>query len=135
MSVTLQMELVTPEKLVIARQVESVVVPGLDGDFGVLAGHIPFVSVVRPGKLVITDGPDQVSYYAVSSGYAEALPDRVTVLVDQAIAKADIQASSVRLAAQEAEKQLAVLNEEDPNYARLKDRVAYAQVQLDMSAS
>jgi len=81
---TFPFELVSPEKLLISAQVEQVDVPGSEGDFGVLAGHAPMVTTLRPGILVVyrDDGELRV---VVNGGFAEVSPTGLTVLADMAV--------------------------------------------------
>lgn len=84
MSEKLHFDLVSPESLLVSMQVESVVVPGSEGDFGVLPAHSPVVSVIRPGILSVTDA-GQVTEYFVRGGFADVTPDGLTVLAEHAI--------------------------------------------------
>ena len=86
---TFQFNLVSPEKLLFAGQVNQVDVPGSEGDFGVLAGHAPFVTTVRPGILtMVREGGDL--RVAVSGGFAEVSDAGLTVLADVAVPVADV---------------------------------------------
>jgi F-type H+-transporting ATPase subunit epsilon len=86
---TFQFNLVSPEKLLFAGQVNQVDVPGSEGDFGVLAGHAPFVTTVRPGILTMyREGGDL--RVAVSGGFAEVSDAGLTVLADVAVPVADV---------------------------------------------
>ena len=76
-------ELVSPEKLVFSGEVEQVDVPGAEGDFGVLAGHAPFVTTLRPG-IVTVQAPGGAQRIAVLGGFAEVSADGLTVLADVA---------------------------------------------------
>ena len=81
----LHFELVTPEKLVRSEDVHMVVVPGTEGEFGVLAGHAPVMSVIRPGDLVVYSGPNTVSARIhVEGGFAEVNESGLTVLAEAA---------------------------------------------------
>lgn len=83
----LQFELVSPEKLLLSEQVGMVVVPGTEGNFGVLPGHALFISTVRPGVIdVDEDGLPTISERIfVAGGIAEVTPERCTVLADEAV--------------------------------------------------
>jgi F-type H+-transporting ATPase subunit epsilon len=86
---TFQFNLVSPEKRLFAGQVNQVDVPGSEGDFGVLAGHAPFVTTVRPGILTMyREGGDL--RVAVSGGFAEVSDAGLTVLADVAVPVADV---------------------------------------------
>lgn len=78
-------ELVSPEKLLLSREVEMVVVPGAEGDFGVLPMHAPLISTVRPGVIVVFEGGKPTDRIFVSGGVAEVTPERCTVLAEEAI--------------------------------------------------
>ena len=81
----LHFELVTPEKLLRSEEVYMVVVPGTEGDFGVLQGHAPFMSVIRTGELAIYSGPNSVSARIhVEGGFAEVSEKGLTVLAESA---------------------------------------------------
>ena len=78
---TFHFDLVSPSKLVFSGEVEQVDVPGVDGDFGVLAGHAPLVATVKPGIItVFGDGGPQ--RYVVLGGFAEVSPESLTILAD-----------------------------------------------------
>jgi F-type H+-transporting ATPase subunit epsilon len=82
----LHFELVTPEKLVLSEDVYMVVVPGGEGDFGVLEGHAPLMSTVRNGELVVYSGPTTVSgRIQVEGGFAEVNDKGLTVLAEKAV--------------------------------------------------
>ena len=81
----LHFELVTPEKLLRSEEVYMVVVPGTEGDFGVLAGHAPFMSVIRAGELAIYSGPNTVTgRIRLEGGFAEVNERGLTVLAEAA---------------------------------------------------
>lgn len=105
MADTVEFELVAPERLLMSTAVSMVVVPGAEGDFGVLPGHAPFISPVRTGVIdVYQDGAIDRRIF-VSGGFAEVTPERCTVLADEAVAleSADRAGAQARLGrAQEA---------------------------------
>lgn len=83
-------ELVTPERLVRSEDVHMVVVPGTEGDFGVMAGHAPFMSVVRTGELAVYSSPTAViARIHVEGGFAEVSDKGLTVLAETASEVAD----------------------------------------------
>ena len=87
---TYKFELVSPEKLLLSEDVEQVVVPGSDGDFGVLAGHAPIVATLRPGVLDVHKANGQRVRIFVRGGFAEVDPTSLTILAQQAIDVADM---------------------------------------------
>jgi F-type H+-transporting ATPase subunit epsilon len=80
---TFHFDLVSPEQLVFSGEVEHVVVPGTEGEFGVLAGHAPLVAMLKPGILKIL-GPNEQRILVVG-GFAEVGPEGLTVLADRAM--------------------------------------------------
>jgi F-type H+-transporting ATPase subunit epsilon len=85
-----EFELVSPEKLLISEEVDMVVVPGMEGDFGVLPRHAPLLSTVRPGVISVYQGNDVTQRIFVAGGFAEATPERCTVLAEMAVPVEDI---------------------------------------------
>jgi len=79
-----EFELVTPERLLFSEPVEMVVVPGTEGNFGVLPGHAPLISTIRPGMIEIYEGQNVTRRIFVVSGVAEVTAERGTVLADEA---------------------------------------------------
>jgi F-type H+-transporting ATPase subunit epsilon len=77
--------LVMPEREVLATEADMVVVPGSEGDFGVLHGHAPLISTVRPGVLEVLQGNKVEQRFIVAGGFAEVTPERCTVLADEAM--------------------------------------------------
>ena len=101
----LYLELVTPEKVLVSQEVEIVVAPGSLGEFGVLPGHIPFLSGIVPGELRFTaDG--KTEYFAVTTGFAEVSKNKVSVLVDAAERATDIDLERARRAMERARQRL-----------------------------
>ena len=77
--------LVMPERELLATEADMVVVPGSEGDFGVLHGHAPLISTVRPGVLEVLQGNKVEQRFMVAGGIAEVTPERCTVLADEAV--------------------------------------------------
>ena len=90
-----QFELVSPEKLLLSENVEMVVVPGVEGDFGVLPGHAPMISTVRPGVIHVFEGGSIKTRIFVAGGFAEVTTARCTILAEEAIALDDIDRADV----------------------------------------
>ncbi|MEM9879149.1 MAG: ATP synthase F1 subunit epsilon, partial [Pseudomonadota bacterium] len=90
-------DLVSPERLLRSSEVHMVVVPGVEGDFGVLAHHAPFMSTLRPGSVDVYDaaGAAPESLF-VSGGFAEVAVNRLTILAEDAMPLGDVNASEVR---------------------------------------
>lgn len=90
MAETTQFELVSPERLVISRAVEMVVVPGTEGYFGVLPRHAPLISTLDPGVIDIYEGGSVVDRIFVAGGFAEVTEERCTVLAENAVPLSEI---------------------------------------------
>ena len=88
-------ELVSPVQLLMSEPVEMVVVPGAQGDFGVLAGHAPLISTVRPGVIHIFAGGAVTSRIFVAGGFAEVMAERCTVLAEEAVPVDEIDRAAV----------------------------------------
>ena len=88
-------ELVSPQSLLVSEDVEMVVVPGADGDFGVLPGHSPLISNVRPGVIHIFAGGSVKTRIFVAGGFAEVTTERCTVLAEEALPVEDIDRTAV----------------------------------------
>ena len=97
---TVEFELVSPAKLLVSEPVEMVVVPGAEGDIGVLPGHSPLIATVRPGVIDIHEGGKIKNRIFVGGGFAEVSPERCTVLAEEAtpVGEIDRAAAEARLA-------------------------------------
>jgi F-type H+-transporting ATPase subunit epsilon len=100
MADTIELELVSPEQLLLSEQVEMIVVPGEEGDFGVLPGHSPIISNIRPGVLSVFKNGAVSQRIFVARGFAEVTAERCTILaegaepvedLDQAVVEEQIQ--------------------------------------------
>jgi F-type H+-transporting ATPase subunit epsilon len=111
MTEKLSFDLVSPEKRVFAGQVDMVVVPGELGDFGVLAGHAPFMSTIRSGAIAIHDG-GAVTRTFIHGGFAEVTPDGLTILAEEAIALDSVTADAVSAELQQARETLAMARDD-----------------------
>jgi F-type H+-transporting ATPase subunit epsilon len=113
----LQFELVSPEKLLLSEPVGMVIVPGTEGNFGVLPGHALFISTVRPGVIDVYEDATVSERIFVSGGFAEVTPERCTVLADEALPLSSLD----RAAAEQQAKSL------EGTVSSLKDQLARAQ--------
>jgi F-type H+-transporting ATPase subunit epsilon len=116
MAERVQFELVTPERLLLSEMVEMVVVPGTEGNFGVLPGHAPLISSIRPGTIDVYEGQTITRRIFVVSGIAEVTPERCTVLADEALSPDELDRGSI-----EAELQTV-----QGNLPSLRDQIARA---------
>lgn len=118
----LAFELVSPERLLMSAEVDMVVVPGTEGDFGVLSGHAPVVSTMRPGVIDITDEKAETRIF-VRGGFAEVTPAGLTVLAEEAINLGEVD---------QAEMDQRIKNaQEDVADAKDDEMRAHAQAVLD----
>src|SRR5882724_8303456 len=90
-----QFELVSPERLIVSAEVEMVVVPGTEGNFGVLPGHAPLISSIRPGTIDIYEGQTVTRRIFVVSGIAEVTAERCTVLADEALTPDELDRGAI----------------------------------------
>lgn len=118
-----ELELVSPEKLLLSEAVGMVVVPGEEGDFGVLPGHAPFISAVRRGVIDVYQDGAVVRRIFVAGGVAEVTPDRCTVLAEEAVPLADIDREAVTQRIRQAELRL-----QDADLATLDKQSARASL-------
>ena len=102
---TFHFDLVSPEQLVFSGEVEHVVVPGTEGDFGVLAGHAPLIAMLRPGVVKIL-GPDEQDILVVG-GFAEVSPEGLTILADRAVPLAEVDPTVIADEIRDAEEDVA----------------------------
>jgi len=107
-----QFELVTPERLLLSEMVEMVVVPGTEGNFGVLPGHAPLISSIRPGTIDIYEGQSIARRIFVVSGLAEVTPERCTVLADEALPPEELDRSAIEAELQTVTGNLPSLREQ-----------------------
>jgi len=103
---TLKLEIVTPDKLSYEGDVDSVVVPGVEGEMGILPMHIPLLTQIHAGELVITKGSKK-EYLAVGEGFVSVYHDRVNVLTDMAIESEHIDENAAEAAVKRAQEALA----------------------------
>jgi F-type H+-transporting ATPase subunit epsilon len=102
----LQLEIVTPDRALAREEVDEVVVPGSEGDLGVLPGHTPLLAMLKVGELWYRQGSEK-HYLAVAFGFVEVLPDRVTILAQVAERPQDIDVERAERAKRRAEETLA----------------------------
>jgi F-type H+-transporting ATPase subunit epsilon len=129
MAERLQFELVSPERLLFSRAVDMAVVPGVEGDFGAMLGHAPFLSVLRPGVIAVFEGAQVVERLFVAGGFAEVTARRCTVLAEEAISLADIDRVAVETALRHARDDLGEAKTEVER-AAIENRIAVAEAKL-----
>jgi F-type H+-transporting ATPase subunit epsilon len=107
MAGTFKFELVTPERMMLSQDAAQVVVPGVEGEFTVLAGHAPVIAALRPGVVDATLADASTMRVFVRGGFAEVDADRLIVLAERAINVAELDAAGIAAELQTAEAELA----------------------------
>lgn len=115
-------ELVAPEKLLFSGEVESVVVPGSEGEFTVLAGHAPFMSTMRPGVVAIMEGPGRGQRLFVRGGFADVSPTGLTILAEHAIPLDELDAAKLDADIKDADEDVADATTDDARRAASEKR-------------
>jgi F-type H+-transporting ATPase subunit epsilon len=126
------LEIVSPERLLLSRPVDMVVIPASEGDMGVLEGHSPTIVVLRGGVIALYEGDHITDQMYVAGGFAEVTPERCTVLANEVMAPADLsrEEGERRLAA--AEEALAQVDGNDVVAEELAlERVQSAQALIE----
>jgi F-type H+-transporting ATPase subunit epsilon len=129
----LTLEIVTPERALVTEQVDEVELPGAEGYFGVLPGHTPLLASLTVGEMWYRIGNDTV-HLALAFGFAEVLPDRVTVLAQIAERAQDIDVARAEAAKKRAEEQLARTSQQS-DADREQARVALMKSQTRLQAA
>ena len=107
MAGNIMLEVVTPDKSVVSEEAQIVVAPGEYGEFGILIGHTSFLTILKIGMLRYKDSGGSERVVFVSGGFAEALPNKVTILAESADRRRDIDIGRARAALKRAEQRLA----------------------------
>lgn len=103
---TIQVDIVTPERMLFSDEVDMVTLPGADGQMGIMAGHAPLLSTLDIGEIMLHRG-NEVEYLAVAGGVVEVRPDKVTVLADVAEYAEEIDIERAEAALERAKASLA----------------------------
>ena len=102
---TLRLEIVTPERKTYSEDVDMVTIPGADGEYGILPLHVPLITALKPGELRILKG-GQETFLATGGGFAEVMPDRVSILTDAAVRDTEIDEAAAQTAIDRAKAAL-----------------------------
>lgn len=128
----IDLQIVTPDRLLVHEQVDEVQIPGAEGYFGVLPGHAPLLAGLSVGELWYRKGQEK-TYLSVAFGFAEVLPDRVTVLATLAERPEEIDVPRAEAARKRAEERLAH-HRGDVDYGRVRIALMKATVRLQVSS-
>lgn len=120
MAEQVKFELVSPERLLLSAEVESVVVPGAEGDFTVLPGHSRLISTIRPGVISVMQAGRAADRIFVEGGFAEVTPQGCTVLAERATPVAEIAREQAAQAVQDAKEDLQDSKDEAARQAAAK---------------
>ncbi len=107
MAEAFQFELVSPERLLVSEQVESVVIPGAEGEMTVMSQHAPVMTTIKPGVVTVKSASGQEERYVVFGGFADILPSGCTLLAESAVSVKDIDRAEITRRIQEAKEDLA----------------------------
>ncbi len=129
----LKVDVVTPERRVLAADADEVIAPGAEGLFGVRPGHTPYLAVLQPGALTVREGTNQQRFF-VAGGFAEVGDDAVRVLADSAEALEGIDLEGAKKRVADAEKKLAELSPSVPAYAAQQVVVRREKARLDVAS-
>ncbi len=131
MADTFKLEIVTPERLVVEDRAEEMQIPGRNGYLGILPGHAPLISELAVGEITYRNG-SRTEHLAVAWGFAEVLPDRVTILAETAEKAAEIDVVRAERARQRAE-QLLTKTAEETEFHRCQVALERALVRLQVA--
>jgi F-type H+-transporting ATPase subunit epsilon len=128
----LLLEVVTPDRKVLSTEADVVVCPGVEGQFGVLYGHIPFLSALEIGEMYYKAG-GKTEYLAVSAGFAEVTGAKVTIVAEAAEAGREIDIERAKRAKERAEKRLAAAKTENIDWTRAEAAMRRSLVRMKVA--
>jgi len=134
---TFSVSLVTPDGAAFEGEAVMLIVPGADGEIGVLAPHAPLVAMLRAGSTRVHVGDGEVREFATGPGFFQVLENRAIALVDDAVAAGDIDETRARRQLEEAQEELAKVDAGDSTADRwqLEQRIRHAENQLSVSGA
>jgi F-type H+-transporting ATPase subunit epsilon len=132
----IKLEIVTPERAVVSELAQIVMAPGTLGEFGVLQGHTPFLTTLKTGSVHYTDEKGKERWVFISAGFAEALPDKVTILAESAERRKDIDIERAKKAMARAQKRLEAKDrDENIDYTRAKAALERAVSRIGLAGT
>jgi len=117
-------DLVSPERLLLSTEAEMVTIPGSEGDMGVMAGHMPLISTLRPGVIDVKGGTNGDQRFYVMGGIAEVNPGKLTVLAEEAVAVAELDAAALDQRIKNAEEDV-TLEKSDNERTKAQETLDY----------
>jgi F-type H+-transporting ATPase subunit epsilon len=128
-------ELITPEGIAYSGDAERLVVPGAAGELGILANHAPLISLLEPGETRLTDADGTVRRYATDDGFLQVRKNHALVLVGEAVAAEDIDASEAGRRLEEAQAALERANDGDGDVYAARREVGFAEALVKTASS
>jgi len=128
----IHLEIVTPDRLLVREEVDEVEIPGSEGYFGVLPGHTPMLASLTVGEMWYRKGQERF-YLGVAFGFAEVLPDRVTILAQMAERPEDIDVGRAEAAKKRAEARITQLKS-DVDYDRARAALMKSLMRLQVQS-
>ena len=125
----LQLEIVTPEAKTFSEEVDMVVLPGVEGELGILPLHVPLMTRLLPGEIRITQGQKQVEL-VVGNGFVEVMPDKVSILTDMAMSDTEIDEQAAEEAIKRAQAALQNKSLDAEEVAEIESALARSLAQL-----
>lgn len=129
---TIALEIISPERLLLARPVSMVVIPGTDGDLGILPEHAKLITSLRGGLIDLYEDDEIIDRFFVTGGFAEVTEDRCTVLADQIVKLSELDAQDAAEQLVRAEEAYRIVDEADVvAWRRASDELITAQARVD----
>ena len=131
-----QLEIVSPDRLLLSQPVDMAVIPAAEGEMGVLPGHSPMIVLLRGGTITLHEGGQPTARLYVSGGFAEITPDRCTVLADEAVPVAEVSRAEGERRLEAAKQAVADANRLDiPAIDAAMARMQSAQAMIDAAGA
>ena len=132
MAEKLLLEVVTPDRKLLSAEADVVVLPGVEGQFGVLYGHVPFLSALDIGEMYYRDG-GKTEFLSVSGGFAEVTGTKVTIVAEAAEVGKEIDIERAKRALERAEKRMAMARTENIDWVRAEAALRRAMMRMKVA--
>lgn len=127
MSEKLHFALVSPARELFASEVDHVIAPGIEGEFGVLANHAPFMTILKDGIVKVLCHNEKDKNFFQRGGFADVTHEGLTVLAEEAVDLSTVSASDLKLEIQQTHAEILSLSDDDGRQSRLKEQVSYLE--------
>ena len=117
-------DLVSPERLLLSEEAEMVTIPGTEGDMGIMPGHMALISTLRPGVIAVSGGPEGDQRFYVAGGFAEVTATKLTVLAEESVPMAELNAAALDQRIKNSEEDLS-LAKSDVERAKAQESLDY----------